>query len=264
MLNQSTQSVIVFTICVVLLLVLFCTFIITIIYRYQQKQHVYFKELEELKIKHENDLLKAQLEMQEYTFQNISREIHDNIGQKLSLAKLYLNTIPYSQVREQPTQVGSTIGIITEAINDLRDIARSMSSEVILNNGLIKGIEFEVAQLQKSGIYEIGLFITGDSVFLDFKKELILFRIIQESLHNIMKHAEATKIDIGLNYNCTSLCLDINDNGKGFNNDKKSEGSGLINIRRRAAELGGEFLISSGIRGTHLTIKLPIKPTNNA
>jgi two-component system, NarL family, sensor kinase len=264
MFNQSTQSLIIFTICTVLLLALFCTFIVTIIYRYQQKQNVYFKELEELKIKHENDLLKAQLEMQEYTFQNISREIHDNIGQKLSLAKLYLNTIPISMVHPQPTQVNNSIAIISEVINDLSDLARSMSSEMILNNGLLKGIEFEVTQLKKSGIYDIDLNITGDAIFLDSNKELVLFRIIQESLHNIMKHAEATKIDICLNYDNKKLYLNIKDNGKGFIKDKKSEGSGLINIRRRTTVLEGDFLIDSGKGGTQLTITLPIKNHKNA
>jgi len=263
MFNQSTQSLIIFTICTVLLLALFCTFIVTIIYRYQQKQNVYFKELEELKVKHENDLLKAQLEMQEYTFQNISREIHDNIGQKLSLAKLYLNTIPVSLGQNKTGQINNSIEIISEVINDLSDIARSLSSEVILNNGLIKGIEFEVTQLQKSGIYDINLTITGNAVFLDFNKELVLFRIIQESLHNIMKHAEATKIAIFLNYCSTHLSLNINDNGKGFIKDKKSEGSGLINIRRRTTVLEGDFLINSGKGGTQLTITLPINQTKN-
>jgi signal transduction histidine kinase len=138
---------------------------VTIIYRYQQKQNKYYKEIEELKQKHENALLKAQLEMQEYTFQNISREIHDNIGQKLSLAKLYLNTICHSKPDSSESHVTNSVGIISEAINDLRDIARSMSSEIVLNNGLIKGIEFEVDQLLKSGIYEIDLSICGESVF---------------------------------------------------------------------------------------------------
>lgn len=258
MFNQSIQSLIIFTVCIVLLLVLFCTFIVNIIYRYQQKQNIYYKELEELKIKHGNDLLRAQLEMQEYTFQNISRDIHDNIGQKLSLAKLYLNTIPYSLAHPLQIRIESCVGIISEVISDLSDIARSMSSEVILNNGLIKGIELEVGQLQKSGIYKIEFNINGNSVFLESEKELILFRIIQESLHNIMKHAEATKIGIQLNYNCKSLSLKINDNGKGFINEKKSEGSGLINIRRRAAVLDGIFLINSGKEGTQLSITIPI------
>lgn len=141
MFNQSTQSIILFTLCIVTLMVVFCTFIVTIIYRYQQKQNTYFKELAELKITHENDLLKAQLEMQEYTFQNISREIHDNIGQKLSLVKLYLNTLPYSKINTPSAKIGDSVVILSEVINDLSDIARSMNSEIILNNGLVKGVQ---------------------------------------------------------------------------------------------------------------------------
>jgi two-component system, NarL family, sensor kinase len=264
MLNQSTQSIIIFTICTILLMLVFCTFIVTIIYRYQQKQNIYFKEIEELKVVHENALLKAQLEMQEYTFQNISREIHDNIGQKLSLVKLYLNTIPGSKLNAPAIQVTDSVVIISEVINDLSDIARSLNSEIILNNGLVKGIEFEVAQLQKSGIYEIDLAITGNLIFFDFKKELIIFRIIQESLNNIMKHSEASGINIHLHYNATHLRLTIKDNGKGFVKDEKKDGSGLINIRRRTSLLEGDFSITSSKEGTQLIITIPINQNENA
>ena len=264
MFNQSTQSIIIFTVCVVLLLLLFCTFIVTIIYRYQQKQNKYYKEIEELKQKHENALLKAQLEMQEHTFQNISREIHDNIGQKLSLAKLYLNTICHSKPDSSESHVINSVGIISEAINDLRDIARSMSSEIVLNNGLIKGIEFEVGQLLKSGVYDIDLSICGESVFFDFNKELILFRIVQESLHNIMKHSGASKIVIRLQYYDKHLFLTIKDNGKGFVEEEHTEGNGLINIRRRTSFLEGDFSIDSDEAGTLLTISVPIIQTIHA
>lgn len=264
MFNQSTQSIIVFTISVVLLMMVFCTFIVTIIYRYQQKQNIYFRDLEALKVTHENDLLRVQLEMQEYTFQNISREIHDNIGQKLALAKLYLNMIPFPKINSKPVQVTDSVEILSEAIKDLSDIARSMSSEVILNNGLVKGIEFEVAQLQKSGLYTIELTLSGNLVFFDFKKELIVFRIIQEALHNIMKHAEASKININLHYTAANLSLTIKDNGRGFEKEQKKEGTGLINIRRRTSLLGGDFSITSGKEGTQLVITLPINQNENA
>lgn len=256
MFDQSTKSIIIFTVCVVLLLVVFCTFIVTIIYRYQKKQHEYFKDLEQLKAAHENEVLRAQLEMQEYTFENISKEIHDNIGQKLSLAKLYLNTIPETEI--VPAQVTNSVGIISEVIIDLSDIARSMSSEIILNNGLVKGIEFEVSQLQKTGMYDISMALTGDTIFLDIKKELILFRIFQEAMHNIMKHSQATKIDIGLHYDEVYLYLTIKDNGKGFMKETKKDGAGLKNIKSRATLLEGEFSINTGLEGTQLIITVPI------
>lgn len=258
MFNQTVQSIIVFTVCVVILLALFCTFIVTIIYRYKKKQNAYFKELEALKVAHENALLKAELEMQEQTFQNISREIHDNIGQKLTLAKLHLNTLSYGDMNNAKGQVYNSVTKISEAIDDLSDISRSMNSEIILSNGLLKGIEFEVSKLQKSGIYEIDLSITGEPVFLESKTELILFRIVQESIHNIIKHADATAICIHLHFADNLLRLIIKDNGKGFEKGENKEGIGLINIRNRTTLLQGHFVMNSNDKGTKLIIEVPI------
>ena len=255
MLNQSTQSIIIFTICVVALLILFCSFIVTMIYRYQKKQHSFYKELEELKIAHEIELLRAQLEMQEFTFQNISREIHDNIGQKLSLAKLYLNTFKNNQ--QHLFKIADSIDILTETISDLSNIARSMSSEIILSEGLRKGIEFEVRQLKKIGTYHVTVELTGDEAFLDIKKEIIVFRIFQEAIHNILKHADATAIHISMHYYGDLLSLTIADNGKGFNKEGKKEGTGLSNMRNRAILLNGTSSIDSNSRGTQLTIIIP-------
>jgi len=257
MFSQPMQSIIVFTLAIVILFIFFCVFIITIIYRYQLKQNSYFKEIEELKISHENAILMTQLEMQEYTFQNISREIHDNIGQKLSLVKLYLNSITYSNNAPE-IQVSQSISILSTVIQDLSDLARSMSCETIANNGLVKGLEFEVLQLSKSGIYEIQFEVAGNCVFLDYSKEIVLFRIFQECLHNIMKHAEASKIHIRLDYKNTEVLLTVEDNGKGFVVDKFKEGSGIKNITKRTSLLRGLCSISSGVKGTIITITIPI------
>src|SRR5882724_8425892 len=176
--NPSIQGIIIFVFGITFLLLLLMSFIVTIVYKYQQKQNTYFKDLEELKITHENALLQSQLEIQEQTFQNISREIHDNIGQKLTLAKLHLNTLNFNEKEKTLLQVNDSVDMISEAINDLTDISRSMSSEIILNNGLIKALEFEAAQLRKSGIYSISLSTTGNTVFLSATTELVLFRIV--------------------------------------------------------------------------------------
>ncbi len=258
MFTGPKETIIFFAICVIVLLAMFCTFIVIIKYRCQQKQNIYLEELEALKVTHESALLMAQLEMQEKTFQNISREIHDNIGQKLVLAKLYLNTLVYVDINKTIQQVNSSVVKISEAINDLSDISRSMSSEIIISNGLLKGIEFEVAQLQKSGIYKIRLGITGNPIFLDSQKELMLFRIIQESLHNIIKHAAASAIYIHLDFAHKMLTMMIKDDGKGFEKTERKEGIGLINISKRISFLQGNFLIKSTTKGTKLMIGIPI------
>lgn len=230
------------------------------VYFYQQKQNTYLKNFEDLNVIHQNALLQSQLEIQEQTFQNISREIHDNIGQKLTLAKLHLNMLDRNNLNGQNHKVTSAIEMIGEAINDLSDLSRSMSSELILQNGLIKALEFEVAQLTKLGLYEINVHITGITIFLEANKELVLFRIVQEALNNILKHSLATIIDISVNFDDNNLCLQIQDNGSGFSNGVHAEaGIGLKNMCKRAKMINGNCLITSlPGSGTIINIKIPI------
>jgi len=259
MFSSTSQSIIIFiVVCTIIILVLI-TFITIIIYKYQKKQNIYFKNIEELEIRHKNTLLESQLEIQEQTFQNISREIHDNIGQKLTLAKLHLNTLD-SLSNLKSLQVEESVKMIGEAINDLSDISRSMSSEILLNNGLIKALEFEAGLLNKTNLYNINLLVSGETVFLESNKELILFRIAQEALNNIIKHSGASSIDLHLDYKNDSLILSVNDNGRGFDplNNKKMC-TGLTNIKKRTSMLNGICSIESEINsGTTIKIQIPI------
>lgn len=260
MFTSSTEAVVIFVIVCTLLIALLIGFVTYTINRYQQKQNAYFKGLEELKIAHSNELLQSQLKIQEQTFENISREIHDNIGQKLTLAKLHLNTLDLDDENSTAIRLKDSISMISEAINDLSDISRSMSSEIILNNGLIEGLEFEVALLNKSCLYNITLSVKGNVVFLESQKELLLFRIVQEALNNIVKHANASIILIELFFDESRLLLQISDNGKGFlNNLNAKSGTGIANMKRRSNLLDGNFCIESHMgKGTEIKINIPL------
>lgn len=257
--NPSTQGIVIFIAGITILLLLFISFIITVVYKYQQKQNAYSKDIETLKTSHENTLLQSQLEIQEQTIQNISREIHDNIGQKLTLAKLYLNTLNYADTNKTVLQINDSVNIISEAISSMSNISRSMSSEIILNNGLIKALEFEAAQFAKLNMYTIHFSATGNPVFLNTDTELVLFRIVQEALNNIVKHAGASAIDINLHYNADLLTMEIKDNGRGFYTDNILPGTGLQNIKKRAAQLQGNLDINSIVNtGTQIKIEIPL------
>ncbi len=262
MLKAPTEFIIVFIVVSVMLILGMAVFIATIIYRYQQKQNAYFKDIETLKISHENILLQSQLEIQEQTFQTISREIHDNIGQKLTLAKLYLHTFDFADMKKARLQVNDTIDIISEVITHLSDLSRSMSSEIILSNGLIKALEFEAVQLAKPGVHTINFSATGNPIYLDIDTELLLFRMVQEALNNIVKHAEATVIHIKLYNAANQLVIQIHDNGKGFNITETRPGTGLQNIKKRAAMLKGYVSINSSDIGTKIKIEIPMYDSN--
>lgn len=259
MLKAPTDFIVVFILISVGLIFSLFVFIAIVIYQYQRRQNVYLNDIKILKATHENILLQSQLEIQEQTFQTISREIHDNIGQKLSLAKLHLNMLSYTRISELKKQVQHSVNIISEAVSCLTLLSRSLSSEILLNNGLIKALELEVSQLKKTGIYQAEFSVTGNPVFLDKDTELMLFRMAQEALNNVIKHAETILIDVNLHYTSSKLILKVLDCGKGFDTRKTTTGTGLHNISKRTAALKGSFSISSTPgAGTTIKIEIPL------
>lgn len=263
MFEYADKSIIIFILTSLLLVLLLISFISVILYRYQQKQNAYFKDIESLKTSYENTLLQSQLEIREQTLQNISREIHDNIGQKLTLAKLHLNTLCLNEPKYIVKQVGESVAMIGEAINDLSDLSRSMSSEILLSNGFLNAVEFEAAKLKQSGLFDISFITTGDTIFLDANTELVLFRILQEALNNIVKHAGASLISIQLDYYPGRLLMQVADNGKGFDPGQKKNGTGLSNIKKRTLLLNGVMNIHSLTgQGATLVIEIPLNDNN--
>lgn len=232
--------------------------------KYDKKRKEYIAELEKIKFENEKNLLSTQIEIQEQTFQNISREIHDNIGQKLSLAKLHLNTFYQKEDVRINEKINDTLQLVSEVINDLSDISRGLNSDFILDHGLIKALEFEVMQLQKLEKYTINYTVKGEYLFLENQKELILFRIVQETINNFLKHSASSRIDIKLEFESREMHLIIKDYGKGFNvlqhlnNKSECNGTGLNNIIKRTEIIGGTIQIESEInKGTLIKIKLP-------
>jgi signal transduction histidine kinase len=240
------------------LTMLFVIFIIIFFLRHQKKVFLHTIEVNNINSIYEKELLSTKLFVQEQTFQHISRDIHDNIGQKLTLARLSLNTIDFSLVDKVESQVKQSAEIISQCLSDLRDISRSLSTEQILNNGLYKALENEVNLINRSGVLSINLDITDDFDFAQSEKELLVFRIIQECLSNTMKHAKATEININLSTveNIKNICF--SDNGIGFNPKEISDSNGLNNIQSRVIAIGGELSIASiPNSGTDITIKIP-------
>ena len=258
---QDKEIVISIVIICTLLIIILIGFIAVILLLYQKKQNLFNVKLEGIKANYDKELLKTQLEIQEYTFQYISREIHDNIGQFISLAKLHLNTLEIKENAAATQRVDDAVELLTRALDELRDLSRSLSSEIIRNGGLTKAIEQLVAQLQKLAIGEVVYEISGDYQFLDEQKEIFILRILQEAINNVIRHSRATHIKILLTYENNSLILTIRDDGVGFNttiiHDQKNT-SGLSNMMKRANMIDAVFHIESAVKnGTEITIVVP-------
>jgi signal transduction histidine kinase len=261
---QTESSEIVITVIAgTVALLLLGAFIISFLFLYRRRHHRYLREKQQIKLSYEGELLKTRLEIQEQTFKNVSREIHDNIGQVLSLAKLNLGTMDISQPTILAQKISDSKKLVSKAIHDLRHLSHGLSTDYITDLGLDKAIGYELEMIKKSGEHETLLFTEGTSYSLDKQKELIIYRIIQEVLNNIIKHAVAQKIIIYLLYSPSAFTLIITDNGKGFDltplNDNTSFGLGIRNMHNRAQLIGAGFLISSTLeKGTSVTITVPV------
>ena len=222
-------------------------------------------EIENIKSNFENEIQAAQLEIQEDTFKKISREIHDNISLGLTLSKLQLNNLLTSEKIDKSNLINS-IDLISKSLVDLNDISKSLDAKQMVAHGLINALESEINVLRKSGIYHASLEIIGTPVYFDAETDLILLRIFQEACNNIIKHAEADRIDLDLIYKNNHLLMKITDNGKGFDvaeTKKKKEirrMAGLKNFETRAKLINAELsIISFPSKGTTINIRIPIK-----
>ncbi len=232
--------------------------IIMLLLVYQKKQFQYLKEKEQLKATFEKEMLESKLEMQEQTFNTISREIHDNVGQLLSLAKVQLNIISQNETLDK-TLLSDAKDSLSKAMIDLRDIAKSLNSERIQLFSLPEITGHELQRIDRAGIKLTAIHVEGKEQPVQEQKKLIIFRIIQEALHNILKHSEAENINVSFYYGEANVKIDIKDNGKGFDKELIGrDGLGLQNIVSRASLIGGEARIDSSIdHGTTITIISP-------
>jgi two-component system, NarL family, sensor kinase len=237
--------------------------IIILILVYQKRQLQFLNDKNGMQINFDKELFESQLEIKEQTLKSISQEIHDNIGQMLSLAKLNINTMNTDDPAGMQERITASKELITKAIQDLRDISKSLNTDHIKDLGLTRSVEYELAMMKKSGNYSINFEEKGEPYRLDPGKELIIFRIMQEVLQNIIKHACASSISVLLQFGARELVLQIGDNGTGFDADMLNKnrydgyGLGLRNIYNRAKIINADFrLVSTLEKGTTVTLTL--------
>lgn len=254
---QTIYPTAAFTIVASAMLLFFTIFFYLLIVQLHRRRIMHQADLHSMKSQYEQTLLQSQLEIQEQTFRNISQEIHDNIGQVLSLAKLNLNTIHEGNFREK---IDVTDELVGKAIADLRDLSKSLNGEKITDLGLYMALTHELAIIEKT--VPVTTSLSGDDIdeMLNEEQVIILFRMMQELLNNILKHAKATSIDIIVTATEKEVSLCVKDNGVGFDAEKleaAKTGIGLKSLSQRARLINGQVDIKTAPgKGTEVSITL--------
>lgn len=255
--NGNTTMVIIITTVTVIVMVVV---IIVIFSVFQNRKIKLLLEKRADEIRFEEEIIKSQLETQEQTLQNISWELHDNVGQLLSVAKMQLNILQPNVANEQQNILDETSDIISRSLTEIRTLSKLLNPETVKNMGLEQAIELELHRFNRLNFLEADLEINGIAKPINQKDEIILFRILQEFLSNTIKYARAKSLKVSLTYTDEALTIIAKDSGIGFNEDEVMKGSGLINMQSRAKLINTGFTLKSKKnQGVTLTLIYPLK-----
>ena len=246
------------------LFILLSAVIIRFLFLYQKKRFRHEEELIGMEKKYREEALSSQIEVQEQTRIYIARELHDNIGTLSSLVKMNLDLVESAPEEERKKNLlTESRELIRTLISDVKQLSLTLNTERVANLGITRLLQIEVDRLQKLKLFTIEYLFEGEEWDLPPDKQVILYRICQELLHNILKHSEATQVKVTAQFHPQRMRIVITDDGIGFNTQaaEKKEGhggSGLINLNSRAKLIGATFFINSTPgNGTKCYIDVP-------
>jgi signal transduction histidine kinase len=249
-----------------LLAFLLVGFILSMFFFYQRKRQKQEQELIRLKEEYEQEVLRSQLEIQEFTMKTIAQELHDNIGQSLSVIKLWMSMAPIGEEHEAYEGVQNSKEMLQKVIRDMADLTKSLHTDRIADIGLSEAIRFDLASIRRAGILKINFESQGEEFHFPDQKAIFIFRMYQEMMNNIIKHSQATHVKVSLVYSGNDIfVMNIQDDGVGFDVQQKKEsgsgssGLGLKSMRNRAKMIGADLAIQSEPgKGTDISVTVPL------
>ncbi|MBS1662770.1 MAG: response regulator [Bacteroidetes bacterium] len=217
-------------------------------------------ELNEQRMSKQRQITEAVIVAQEKERTEIGKELHDNVNQILGASNLYINTAMTDEDGRQELLERST-ELVSRAINEIRKISKSLITPGLREIGLIESIEDIIDDMKVVAhdlVIELDLQNISEEQIED-RRKLALFRMVQEQLTNIVKHAKATRVLIRLSIEGPDIVLTVTDNGVGFDASRHRKGVGITNIISRAEIFNGNVDIQSVLGdGTTLSVSLPL------
>lgn len=240
-------------------LLIVCSLIIIFFIVFQKRKNKLLLDRIEREQAFQEEISITQIEIQEQTLKNIGQELHDNVGQILSVANMNMSILAMQVPAELKESFTDTKNAVKDSLSELRALSKTLNSDYISNRGFQESITGEINRLNKLKLVDATIAIVGNSkLFTEGKQSIILFRILQECISNTIKYAQASTFKVVLNYTEEALIISAEDNGKGFDMTSAEKGTGLINMKNRAQLINAEFkLTSSQGNGMQLELKYP-------
>ena len=203
--------------------------------------------------------LEALIDGEEKERKRIAQELHDGLNGDLSAIKYRLSTLQESSLSAIDLEnLIKVITMIDDSCAQVRSISHNLMPSSILEYGLIESVREYCIKINNSNSFKIEFQTFGTNLSLSKKTETVIYRIIQELVSNILKHAKATEAMIQFNHREDELFITVEDNGIGFNTTKISEGIGHKNVKTRVDFLNAQLDVNSSSNGTSYTISIDL------
>ena len=217
-------------------------------------------------LKQQDLATKAIIEAEENERKRIAADLHDGVGQMMSATRMNLSVFENEfnfENEKQRVVFENIIGMVDESCKEIRNVSHQMMPNALLKSGLANAVREFISKIDDR-IIKVTLHTEGLNERLDGNIETVLYRVIQECVNNVLKHAQANHLDISILKEKNDVAITIEDNGIGFNiaDKEKFEGIGLKNIASRIKYLQGNIDFSSEKnKGTLVAIHIPISVT---
>lgn len=247
-----------------LIILLFGVAIIYFLFLYQRKRFRHQQEVLEIREAFNQTLLQSKLEIQEQTLDHIAKELHANFSHLVSLININLAEILPQSSQDMKESILETKSLAKQLLIELKTLSASLNTDHIMHIGFLKALDNELSRLMKTKKMQVSFTRSGNELRLRPEHEIILFRLCQEVLNNVVKYARASAVTVTLTGSEGLYELVIADNGIGFNlqlaelQSAEKESTGLLNIKKRARLINAEVDITSEEgKGTAVQIKIP-------
>ena len=240
---------IVFFTLIIVLLVIFFYFL--------KKKNNFLVEKMEADLYFQSELVKTRIEIKDQTLSEISKELHDNIGQIISVAIMQLN-ISISNKSIQIEELQDLKAVLAKSLDELRILSRIINKDNLLQHDFLEAIQQDLERIKKLKKIQYNFNQIGTVPSINEEHQLIIYRIFQESLHNSLKHSRSDLFDVSIESTNSLFILKLKDFGIGYDLKKSNSGLGLNNMKLRAKLIGAKLIMNSDETGTSVTIEYPL------
>lgn len=249
-------------------LLIFVWVVVLFVVKYQKRKIMFEREKVAQEERHFREMLFTKIEIQQHTMRDIGREIHDNVGQRLTLAAMYAYQLEFEQKETATGEKILAIGkIIDESLEELRSLSKSLTNTNAERSELKELVENECKRVNGLNFCKASFTYRVDDAVISPTIKSFIHRILQEFIQNSLKHAHCKNITMDFDQQPSGLTIKLADDGRGFDMESytqdENKGIGLINMNKRAELLGAEITMHSQPgQGTSLQLFIPDNKLN--